>query len=110
MNHITCIHTTKNNTNTAIITHIKSIVSNRSMHMFNTGRGINKILSGKLFVIPRMLIKRIPKEWYIWYRTAVSKIPRSSDDTLVFKPWAPNAPIKTLSAANIAPIIIHSRI
>ena len=39
MNNITCTHI--NHMNTAIITRIESVVSNISMHMFNTSSGIN---------------------------------------------------------------------
>ena len=41
LNNITCMHTTNNNVNTAIITNIKGAVSNSSMHMFDTSSGIN---------------------------------------------------------------------
>ena len=40
MNKLTCIHI-NNIMNIAIITHIKRIVSNVSMHMFNTSGGIS---------------------------------------------------------------------
>ena len=53
MNNTTYIHT--DNMNIAIITHIKSAVSNMSVHMFNASSGINDNIN--IIVILNNIIK-----------------------------------------------------
>ncbi len=48
---------------------------------------------------------KIARQWYIWYRTPVSKLINEEASTKFFRPCAPKAPIAIVTAAKIEAVI-----